>query len=937
MNIDPSVRFDEYEASDSEQSDEEFFAKVFEELGIQLPDEQGSRGTIVRPAASIVQEKEVTKSLTAAGGTLSKTHKKHHKGEDVKTAAADFKRLLQQKDSSGEAYGDKLKKWLLQEETDEEVERPVADDSYDFPAEETSRAQSRREFMTNIKPSKDYVHPKGMFGPKGKNAGVLATAGKEVETLMEPHVPSIDRGKSKSDATTSDEIKAMAAKDFPPLESKPKMRMVVKQRKKMKFKRTYDVIFDEVEDQSGPEDEAVLGQEREKFEKMDEEYKERFQTVNNIFYGSSVSELTDMYQYMPAPYRYTQFELASRHELWRHQHIIMSEIYYMKKFFNRQFEFLRNSKAYNLRKMSDRNERIREIYYYLKVDLDILDEKWKLQEDPSQIFTVTKEEVPVERYLTVEQRRLEELRRLEDLARRRTRMAEFRKKALHVMMDNRLEVKREEILINDIPKPPFMLEKDPLEFTLEEYLASLQYAEAVEALDKARIELIKELEDELGRLYRANAMDINTIDLRVVELSLMKFQFHQNLIMEETRILRAVRQLRMMEELDKEEKRVGRLVQDLKTSMKGSQNMASHMENKKIECEERIAKYTEQEKDLERSFRKDLGDVGQYFEFFYKTYKKKPKLSMKGLSKSEVYENMVRALRSENIRAFARENGEIGRLVVMAVYDMEDPMLMPKDCPRSYWDKFNKIRRDRLICEYETKSLMHEIDRLSEAITDCNRKEAAGTAAIAAVLGVVSHKNDLKTYFVANVEFQMVLGKGQCEIDCWNFREHTNANIILIDNVERLNQNIYVASDKLVREMTKTAVVHRDIKEIEWRFMVVEMATQDLKKVKHDVMSFKPTKKLLEVLRRGINLDTMHTDRIALVDYLRTTYIKYQKIFLRSKRGLLRFYQRLTHNKHELNEGYRGNIFEQTEALVASQVTKIPPELVHHHQDVEKR
>lgn len=65
----------------------------------------------------------------------------------------------------------------------------------------------------------------------------------------------------------------------------------------------------------------------------------------------------------------------------------------MKKFFNRQFEMLRNAKGYSLRKMSDRNDRIREIYYYLKVDLDILDEKWRILEDPSQIFTVTKEEV----------------------------------------------------------------------------------------------------------------------------------------------------------------------------------------------------------------------------------------------------------------------------------------------------------------------------------------------------------------------------------------------------------------------------------------------------------------------------------------------------------------------------------------------------------------
>lgn len=67
----------------------------------------------------------------------------------------------------------------------------------------------------------------------------------------------------------------------------------------------------------------------------------------------------------------------------------------MKKFFNRQFELLKNTKGYSLRKMSDRNERIREIYYYLKVNLDILDEKWAILEDPSQIFSVDKSEVSI--------------------------------------------------------------------------------------------------------------------------------------------------------------------------------------------------------------------------------------------------------------------------------------------------------------------------------------------------------------------------------------------------------------------------------------------------------------------------------------------------------------------------------------------------------------
>lgn len=172
--------------------------------------------------------------------------------------------------------------------------------------------------------------------------------------------------------------------------------------------------------------------------------------------------------------------------------------------------------------------------------------------------------------------------------------------------------------------------------------------------------------------------------------------------------------------------------------------------------------------------------------------RKKPKLSLKGLNKADVYETMVKALRSDNIRVFARENGEIGRIVVMAIYDFEDPMLMPKDCPRSYWDKFNRVRRERLVCEYQTKMLVSEIDRITEAINDCSRQEAEGTGAIAAVLGVISHKNDMKTYYVANVEFQMVLGKGQCEIDCWSFEDHINATIILIENVEKLNHKIFV-------------------------------------------------------------------------------------------------------------------------------------------------
>lgn len=55
--------------------------------------------------------------------------------------------------------------------------------------------------------------------------------------------------------------------------------------------------------------------------------------------------------------------------------------------------------------------------------------------------------------------------------------------------------------------------------------------------------------------------------------------------------------------------------------MKGNQLQEATLTAKKELYEEHIAKIAEQEKECERNFRRDLGDVGHYFEFFYKNYK----------------------------------------------------------------------------------------------------------------------------------------------------------------------------------------------------------------------------------------------------------------------------------------------------------------------------
>lgn len=46
-----------------------------------------------------------------------------------------------------------------------------------------------------------------------------------------------------------------------------------------------------------------------------------------------------------------------------------------------------------LKTMAERNKRIREIYYYLRIKLESPDYGWYKMEDPSHVFTVKASEV----------------------------------------------------------------------------------------------------------------------------------------------------------------------------------------------------------------------------------------------------------------------------------------------------------------------------------------------------------------------------------------------------------------------------------------------------------------------------------------------------------------------------------------------------------------
>jgi hypothetical protein len=163
------------------------------------------------------------------------------------------------------------------------------------------------------------------------------------------------------------------------------------------------------------------------------------------------------------------------------------------------------------------------------------------------------------------------------------------------------------------------------------------------------------------------------------------------------------------------------------------------------------------------------------------------------LDKTEIYDYGIKALKAPSIRTFARENiSDAAKAVVVAIMDMEDPMRIPIGCPRSYWDRFNKIRRERLAVCFEIKALNLDMDHINEGLNECKEREEDSAKAMAAILAIISHRTDLRNYFIYNTEFQYITGKGSVEIDYWSLQAHEESFMTLSTTVEKLNSDIYV-------------------------------------------------------------------------------------------------------------------------------------------------
>lgn len=127
--------------------------------------------------------------------------------------------------------------------------------------------------------------------------------------------------------------------------------------------------------------------------------------------------------------------------------IFQDAIYRIKENFNKEFEQIIQRKNQEIAKVKEKNQRLKQIYIDLDEKKQLDEPQFGDAENPEVLFEVKDSEIKVEKYLTVEQRKLleaqlaEEARRLEQ-----EKLDNWRDRGLIDMMGGVLQIRREDEL-----------------------------------------------------------------------------------------------------------------------------------------------------------------------------------------------------------------------------------------------------------------------------------------------------------------------------------------------------------------------------------------------------------------------------------------------------------------------------------------------------------
>ncbi|BHF59878.1 Cilia- and flagella-associated protein 43 [Sparganum proliferum] len=585
---------------------------------------------------------------------------------------------------------------------------------------------------------------------------------------------------------------------------------------------------------------------------------------------------------------YGQLEIFTTDEKLVQITLIKDVIYQLMNKFNVVFEEYYEKKRLEIRGIGKRVNRINQILPDLYPDRPLISmKKYEFQpvEKPEVILTVADEEVDVDKYLSPEQ--IAELERLAALEAERLRLAKldnWRERGLEDMMGGVLEVRREDELKKDIPKPAFVLAGKPeIEWTEDEKRIYKAYLKAVKELEEEREKYRKFLEADMKKNMVAIDEAKAKFNENMVDLFAIWLRYEVAILQEVVKIWKLKSSILLDEELRHHELVLQERVADLQKRYDELSGVIREAHDVIERVQEECELLAAEDRLMEKAFKKEFPDVhGAVFDILNKAYRRRPKkimLAAQIAAENEAefrYRPSIPSLTTtddhvdnnnpylEGITlsrglemqwaALHRALEEYDEINKMAEYNIDQGL----------WKRLYAVRLKKVDKEMELKIATHKFEEINDFLK--RREEEAATVAqqLRETEEELRGLNALVYSVMTNMDINIVMSQGQIEVEIpENKLAHDFNGSLLINcnQVEKLNDQVIALAGEKLQHMNTIKEFKKRFKHLEWALREMLMKYEDLQTRQNDIKNFQITREIQRYLQNE-DYDGMVTTEI---------------------------------------------------------------------------